>query len=491
MPNNAGKKISRIFGSCVFLLLSAQIVIGCAWGILNFTSFQEFPESAKMILLSSGLALKSDTSVIYPALLLIVRTLTLNGPIRFYEVMYSLQLVLAFAAWHTFAVKLLPFEKKWLRIWFALAVVTNPFAMQCHLAVVEFSFVSSFLCLLVTFTVRFSLEWRMIGNRLGLKTAVKHICTASLFWMLVSLTRKEFVFIGFFCILLLLYRICINLKAGTKLSRLSPAIVFIVFFAAIELIDGAFRVSKPLLPSDIIGTQILNYTTNTFDTKLGPVHANFVLLDEINRSSAKTQSAMLEVMQEHQTTIGGENYPVPEIFMVIATQNPIEQEGTYVLSEAQLDRFAIKEKLDYPTEDEEITILNRVEADVFSKGAAVVGLDSVKYLQDLVKKVYIDESVKRYIIKLVNATRHPKGILPETLTQYMTIGSSTRGAICLMEVSKAVALLNGRDYVTPDDVKAEIHSVLRHRVTLNFAAVADGVDEDMIIDAIMGAVPAP
>ena len=234
-----------------------------------------------------------------------------------------------------------------------------------------------------------------------------------------------------------------------------------------EAVNGRFsriQCTPDLLPSDIIGTQILNYTTNTFDTKLGPVHANFVLLDEINRSSAKTQSAMLEVMQEHQTTIGGENYPVPEIFMVIATQNPIEQEGTYVLSEAQLDRFAIKEKLDYPTEDEEITILNRVEADVFSKGAAVVGLDSVKYLQ---------------------------GILPETLTQYMTIGSSTRGAICLMEVSKAVALLNGRDYVTPDDVKAEIHSVLRHRVTLNFAAVADGVDEDMIIDAIMGAVPAP
>ena len=215
-----------------------------------------------------------------------------------------------------------------------------------------------------------------------------------------------------------------------------------------EAVNGRFsriQCTPDLLPSDIIGTQILNYTTNTFDTKLGPVHANFVLLDEINRSSAKTQSAMLEVMQEHQTTIGGENYPVP----------------------------------------------NRVEADVFSKGQAVVGLDSVKYLQELVKKVYIDESVKRYIIKLVNATRHPKNILPENLTQYMTIGSSTRGAITLMEVSKAVALLNGRDYVTPDDVKAEIHSVLRHRVTLNFAAVADGVTEDMIIDAIMGAVPAP
>ena len=177
-----------------------------------------------------------------------------------------------------------------------------------------------------------------------------------------------------------------------------------------EAVNGRFsriQCTPDLLPSDIIGTQILNYSTNTFDTKLGPVHANFVLLDEINRSSAKTQSAMLEVMQEHQTTIGGENYPVPEIFMVIATQNPIEQEGTYVLSEAQLDRFAIKEKLEYPTEDEEVLILNRVEADVFSKGAAVVGLDSVKYLQDLVKKVYIDDAVKKYIVSLVDATRHP------------------------------------------------------------------------------------
>ena len=252
MPNNAGKKLSRILGSCVFILLSAQIVIGCAWGILNFTSFQEFPESAEMILLSSGLKLKYDTSVIYPALLLIVRTLTLNGPVKFYEVMYVLQLVLAFVSWHTFAVKLLPIEKKFLRIWFALAVVTNPFAMQCHLAILEFSFVSSFLCLLVTFTVRFSLEWKKIGSRFDIKTAVKHICVTSLFWMLVSLTRKEFVFIGFFCILILLYKICVNLRAGTKISKLYPVIVFIVFFTAINLIDGAFRVSKPLLPTDVV-----------------------------------------------------------------------------------------------------------------------------------------------------------------------------------------------------------------------------------------------
>ena len=252
MPNSAGKKISRILGSCVFILLSAQIVIGCVWGILNFTSFQEFPESAEMILLSSGLKLKYDTGVIYPALLLVVRALTLNGPVRFYEVMYVLQLSLAFISWHTFAVKLLPFDSKLLRIWFALAVVTNPFAMQCHLAVLEFSFVSSFLCLLVTFTVRFLLEWKKIGGRFDVKTAVKHIRVTSLFWMLVSLTRKEFVFIGFICILILLYRICVNLGLGTKLSKLSPVIVFIIFFAAIHLIDGAFRVSKPLLPTDVV-----------------------------------------------------------------------------------------------------------------------------------------------------------------------------------------------------------------------------------------------
>ena len=205
-----------------------------------------------MILLNSGLSLKSDTSVIYPALLLIIRALTLNGPVRFYEVMYVLQLVLAFVSWYTFAVKVLPFEKRFLRVWFSLAVVTNPFAMQCHLAVLEFSFVSSFLCLLVTFTVRFSLEWKKLGSRYDLKTAVKHVCVTSLFWMLVSLTRKEFVFIGFFCILILLYQIGVNLRAGTKLSKFSPVIVFIVFFAVIHLIDGTFRVSTPLLPTDVI-----------------------------------------------------------------------------------------------------------------------------------------------------------------------------------------------------------------------------------------------
>ena len=200
---------------------------------------------------------------------------------------------------------------------------------------------------------------------------------------------------------------------------------------------------------------------------------------------------MLEVMQEHQTTIGGENYPVPDIFMVIATQNPIEQEGTYLLSEAQLDRFFMKAKLDYPTPEEEMTILNRIEKDVFSSAVAVATLEDVDYLQKTVKRVYIDDSVKKYIIDLVNASRFPDKHIYKDLAQYVTLGASIRGGICLMEVAKAVALLNGRDYVTPDDVKAQIHGVLRHRISLNFAAVADKVDEDQIIDAIIGATPTP
>lgn len=261
-----------------------------------------------------------------------------------------------------------------------------------------------------------------------------------------------------------------------------------------DAVNGKFsriQCTPDLLPSDIIGTQIFNYTTNTFETKLGPVYANFVLLDEINRSSAKTQSAMLEVMQEHQTTIGGYNYAMPKIFTVIATQNPIEQEGTYLLSEAQLDRFLLKEKIDYPTKDEEFEILNRIENDVFSKSEAVVELEDVYFLQQMARKVYLDDAIKRYIINIVSATRNPAMTIGKDIAEYITLGSSTRGCIALMEVSKAVALINGRSYVTPDDVKTLIHSVLRHRISLNFAAVADGVTPEQVIDKIVGAVPTP
>lgn len=261
-----------------------------------------------------------------------------------------------------------------------------------------------------------------------------------------------------------------------------------------EAVNGSFsriQCTPDLLPSDIIGTQILNYKTNSFETKLGPVCANFVLLDEINRSSAKTQSAMLEVMQEQQVTIGGVVYPMPEIFTVIATQNPIEQEGTYLLAEAQLDRFLLKENLTYPNPDQELEILNRLEKDVFKTQQSVATLEDVRYLQELTKRVYIDDAIKRYIVSIIDATRHPKKFIAPELAEYITMGASTRGAIALMEVSKAIAIMRCRNYVTPDDVKTLIQSVLRHRISLNYAAVADGVNEEQIINAIVGAIQTP
>jgi moxR-like ATPases len=262
-----------------------------------------------------------------------------------------------------------------------------------------------------------------------------------------------------------------------------------------EAASGKFsriQCTPDLLPSDIIGTQIFNYQNNNFETKLGPVYANFVLLDEINRSSAKTQSAMLEAMQERQTTIGQDVYKMPDVFIVIATQNPIEQEGTYLLSEAQLDRFLLKEKLEYPTMNEEIEILNRIENGAFDKDKkSVIDLKDIQYLQETSKMIYMDESIKRYIVNIIYATRHPEKLISTELAKYVTLGASPRGAISLMEVSKAVALINNRNYVTPDDVKSLIHSVLRHRISLNYAAIADEVTSDDIIDAIIGALKTP
>lgn len=249
-----------------------------------------------------------------------------------------------------------------------------------------------------------------------------------------------------------------------------------------------------LLPSDIIGSQIYNYSKGTFETQLGPVHANFVLLDEINRSSAKTQSAMLEAMQERQTTIGGQAYKLPHPFIVLATQNPIEQEGTYTLPEAQLDRFLLKVILTYPTPAEEIEVLNRIESGVLdakTDPAKAVSVDDILYLQQLVKKVYIDASVKEYIVNIVAATRNPANVIAPELARYVEYGASPRGSITLMQVARAFALVYGRAYVTPDDVKMLRYSALRHRISLNFEAIADNVHQEAIIDAIFAAVKTP
>lgn len=261
-----------------------------------------------------------------------------------------------------------------------------------------------------------------------------------------------------------------------------------------DAVSGSFsriQCTPDLIPSDIIGTQIYNAQTNRFENKLGSVFANFVLLDEINRSSAKTQSAMLEAMQEHSVTIGGQTYPMPEVFVVIATQNPVEQEGTYVLSEAQLDRFLFKVKLDYPNPASEVEILNRIENGVLAESKAVSDMEEMTFLQKLKKRVYVDDAIKKYIVDIVQASRNTDTLLPKDLAQYVSMGASTRAAITFMEAAKSVAVMNGRSYCTPDDIKTLRYAVLGHRISLNFAAAADGVSEETIVDAIIGAVPTP
>ena len=253
-----------------------------------------------------------------------------------------------------------------------------------------------------------------------------------------------------------------------------------------------------LLPSDIIGSQIFDAATATFSTQLGPVHANFVLLDEINRSSAKTQSAMLEAMQERQTTIGGEVFPLPHPFLVLATQNPIEQEGTYHLPEAQLDRFLLKEVLDYPQFAEEIEILARLEAGVYEPAddstdiaPPTVSIDDVLFLQDAAKRVFMDDSITNYIVSAVYVTRKAESYIGKELADCIEYGASPRASIAFSRAARALALLEGRDHVIPEDVKELRHAVLRHRIILNFEAIADDVTPETIIDAIFASVKVP
>jgi MoxR-like ATPase len=257
-----------------------------------------------------------------------------------------------------------------------------------------------------------------------------------------------------------------------------------------------------LLPSDIIGSQVFDYATSSFSTQLGPVHANFVLLDEINRSSAKTQSAMLEAMQERQTTIGGEVFALPHPFLVLATQNPIEQEGTYHLPEAQLDRFLLKEVLDYPAFAEEIEILGRLESGVYDLPddrdpsqpvdvAPSVTIDDVLFLQAVTKRVFLDDSITNYIVSAVYVTRHAGQYIGEELAGCIEYGASPRASIAFSRAARARALLSGRDHVLPEDVKALRHVVLRHRIILNFEAIADNIVPETVIDAVFDAVQAP
>ena len=260
-------------------------------------------------------------------------------------------------------------------------------------------------------------------------------------------------------------------------------------------VSGSFariQCTPDLLPSDIIGTEIYDQRASKFVTELGPVHANFMLLDEINRSSAKTQSAMLEAMQERQTSIGGETYPLPSPFMVMATQNPIEEEGTYVLPQAQMDRFLLKEIVHYPSAEDEVRVLDRIESNTFERPQpAVCSTEDIRRLQQLVSRVQVAPEIKRYLVEIINVTRNPEQFLGADDARWIEFGSSPRGSIAFMQVARALAVMAGRSYVIPDDVMLLRYAVLRHRLVLTFEAVAERIRPEHIIDAVFAAVETP
>ena len=246
-----------------------------------------------------------------------------------------------------------------------------------------------------------------------------------------------------------------------------------------------------LLPADLVGTMIYQPGDSTFTTRKGPVFANFVLADEINRAPSKVQSALLEAMQERQVTIGDETYPLPRPFLVMATQNPIEQEGTYPLPEAQIDRFMLKVKITYPSVAEERRVLDMALDETARPIQSVLSPDAIMEMQKVVKLIYIDDQVKDYILAIIQATRDPAKHQLKDLAPLVDFGASPRATIYLGVGARAVAFLNGRGYVTPQDVKDIAYDVLRHRVVLTFEAEAEEMSSDDVVKKILNTVPVP
>ena len=246
-----------------------------------------------------------------------------------------------------------------------------------------------------------------------------------------------------------------------------------------------------MLPADIIGTQIYNPQLTTFEVKQGPIFASLILADEINRAPAKVQSALLEAMQEKQVTIGDQSFQLPELFLVLATQNPIEQEGTYPLPEAQIDRFMLKVVVGYPSRTEERKILDGFDqTDSEVQVAPVADPRDILAARKVINTIYMDDKIKDYIVSLVYATREPQSFNLE-LKEYIETGASPRATINLKAVSRCLAFLAGRGYVTPDDVKASVIDVMRHRLRISYEAEAEGISSEDIIRKILDTVPIP
>jgi MoxR-like ATPase len=256
---------------------------------------------------------------------------------------------------------------------------------------------------------------------------------------------------------------------------------------------GSFKriqFTPDLVPADLTGTRIFNQKSGEFATMLGPVFANLVLADEINRAPAKVQSALLEVMQERQVTIAGESHPVPKPFVVMATQNPIETEGTYALPEAQVDRFMMKVLVGYPSEDEEFVIVQRVTG-MFAAIGAVTTTDELLAMQAEARRIYIDPALVTYAVRLVAASRNPAKAGLQDHARLILYGASPRATIGIIEAGRALAYLRGRDYALPADVEDVAADVLRHRIVPSYEALAEGITADDLVRDLMRAVPAP
>jgi MoxR-like ATPase len=261
-----------------------------------------------------------------------------------------------------------------------------------------------------------------------------------------------------------------------------------------SIVDAKFsriQFTPDLLPADLIGTMIYSQKKEQFQIRKGPVFANFVLADEINRSPAKVQSALLEAMQERQVTIGDETFKLPEPFLVMATQNPIEQEGTYPLPEAQVDRFMLKVVVSYPKKEEEKLIMRMNNSGTFPKANAVISPEDILRAREVVREVYMDEKIEKYIVDIVFATRNPEEYGLEKLKDLISFGGSPRASISMAMAAKAYAFIKRRGYVIPEDVRAVCYEVLRHRIGLTYEAEAENITSENIITEIMNAIEVP
>lgn len=261
---------------------------------------------------------------------------------------------------------------------------------------------------------------------------------------------------------------------------------------AVSVDFSRIQFTPDLLPADLLGTMIYNQKKEDFSIKKGPIFSNFILADEINRAPAKVQSALLEAMQERQVTIGDETFLLPEPFLVLATQNPIDQEGTYPLPEAQVDRFMLKVVLNYPDkEHEKLIIRNNISSGGFPKPTAIIKPEQILRAREVVREVYMDEKIEQYIVDIVNATRKPSDYNLKKLTSLISFGGSPRASINLALAAKAYAFINQRGYVIPEDVRAICKDVLRHRIGLTYEAEAENITVELIINSILNEVKVP